>query len=267
MNHRNWRTPVPLTRNQPIAHFVSSFTSTRTLLFQPGYDLLAGVLAARTVELPRIDQLTFACIATDVCRILWFVNHLDNWKIKFLSKSKVTFIVRWHCHNCTCTVATQHIVRHPDWQLLAIDWVDDIAASKDAGFIFVFLAFNVRLLLRRLNICFNLGSRVSIDQLRNQRMLWCQSHVASTKQGIRACGKYGNDSVLPADRKINLRANRPANPIFLHGFDHVRPVQVVSCLQHLVSIGGDAEKPLFEVTLGDGVAATPTFAALNLLVG
>ena len=192
MNHRNWRTPVPLARNQPVTHFVSSFTTTRALLLQPGYDLLAGIFTTRTVKLPRINQFALTRITTDIRRILWFVNHLNNWQVKFLSKGKVTFIMCRYRHNCTRTVAAQHIVRHPDWQLLAIDWIDDIAASKDARFIFVFLALNVRLLLRRLNVCFNFGARVSIDQLRNQWVFWRQSHVASTKQGVRSRGEYGD---------------------------------------------------------------------------
>ena len=192
MNHRNWRTPVPLARNQPVTHFVSSFTTTRSLLFQPRYDLLAGIFTTRTVELPRIDQFTFTSVAADVCRIFRLINYLNNWQVKFLSKGKITFIMCRYRHDCTCAVTTQYVVRHPDWQLLAIDWIDDIAASKDARFIFVFLALNVRLLLRRLNVCFNFGARVSIDQLRNQWVFWRQSHVASTKQGVRSRGEYGD---------------------------------------------------------------------------
>ena len=192
MDHRNWRAPVPLARNQPVTHFVSSFASTRSLLFQPRDDLLTGIFTTRTVELPRIDQFAFTRVATNVCRIFRFINHLNNWQVKFLSKGKVTFVMGWHRHDRTRAVTTQYIVCHPNWQLLTVDWIDDITTSEDAGFIFVFLAFNVRLLLRRLNVCFNFGACVSIDQLRNQWVLWRQCHVAGTKQGVRARGEYGD---------------------------------------------------------------------------
>ena len=61
-------------------------------------------------------------------------------------------------------------------------------------------------------------------------MFWRQGDITGAKQGVGARGEYGNDSILSVDYKINLRANRPANPVFLHGLDHFRPVQVVSRL-------------------------------------
>ena len=97
-------------------------------------------------------------------------------------------------------------------------------------------------------------------------MFWRQRHIRRAKQRVGARSENSYDVVAAFNRKLNLRTNRPADPIFLHGFDHFRPVQVISCLQNLIGIGRNAEKPLFEVTLGDGVTAAPTFAALNLLV-
>ena len=167
MDHRNWRAPVPLTRNQPVTHFVSSFTATRSLLFQPRYDLLAGIFTTRTVELPRINQFAFARVTARIRRILWLINHLHYWQIKFFGKFQVAFIMRRHRHNRASAVTAEDVIRHPNWHFLAVDWIDSITTSKYAGFIFIFLAFNVGLLLCRLNICFNFSTRVGINQLRH----------------------------------------------------------------------------------------------------
>ena len=77
ISHGNWRTtinmnnwnrsaPIALTRNQPIAHFIRGFTSTRILLLQPRNNLLASILAPDPVELTGIYQLTFTRITASI---------------------------------------------------------------------------------------------------------------------------------------------------------------------------------------------------------
>ena len=179
----------------------------------------------------------------------------------------IALVVCWHRHNRTRTVAAEHVVRHPDRDFVAIDGVDSVAASEYAGFLLVFLTLNVGLASCRRDIRRDRFARFRSREFLRKCMLWRQCNIRRTKQRIWTCRKYGNQLIRTIDLKFNFSANTAADPIFLHRFDHLCPIQIVSRLEHLVSICRDAEKPLFEIFLGDGIAATPTFAALNLFVG
>ena len=162
--------------------------------------------------------------------MLRLINNLDNRQVKLLSKRKIALVVRWHRHDCAGSIATQNIIRHPNRQFLTIDRVYDIATSKYTCFLFILLAFNIRFLLRSLDIRFNLFARIRIDQLRNQRMLRRQSYIRRAKQRVRTSCENCNLGVLTANRKLNFRADRSTNPILLHGFNHFRPIKRIGCL-------------------------------------
>ena len=135
------------------------------------------------------------------------INNLNNRQVKLLGKRKIALVVRWHCHDCAGSIAAQNIIRHPDWQFLTINWIYDITASKYTCLLFILLAFNIRFLLRSLDIRFNLLARVRIDQLRNQRMLRCQSYIRRAKQRVRTSCENCNLRILTTDCKLNFRAN------------------------------------------------------------
>ena len=66
MNNWNRSTPITLTRNQPIAHFIRGFASPRILLLQPRNNLLASILTPGSVKLSGIYQLTFTRITASI---------------------------------------------------------------------------------------------------------------------------------------------------------------------------------------------------------
>ena len=53
----NWNrcTPVALTADEPITHFVSSFGPPDTLLLEPGHNLFAGFCCTNTIKYVRVD--------------------------------------------------------------------------------------------------------------------------------------------------------------------------------------------------------------------
>ena len=66
MNNWNRSTPIALTRNQPVAHFIRGFASSGILLLQPRNNLLTGILAPGPVKLSGIYQLTFTRITASI---------------------------------------------------------------------------------------------------------------------------------------------------------------------------------------------------------
>ncbi|OQB54133.1 MAG: hypothetical protein BWX98_02364 [Candidatus Aminicenantes bacterium ADurb.Bin147] len=68
--------------------------------------------------------------------------------------------------------------------------------------------------------------------------------------------------------KIQIGALAPADPVFLHGQDVLRPLAQLGVTgEKLVGIGGDFEEPLFHLLLLDGRGAAPANAAGRLFVG
>ena len=145
INNRNRRAPIALAADQPIAHFVSNLRLAFTLLLEPSDNLLASILAARTVKSAGIHQNPFAVIASvGVNVILRPLDDLNDWQLEFLGKSKVAVVMRWHAHHRTSAIAPQNIIGNPNWNLLASRRVDSIAAAKNTCFLFgVVAAFNL----------------------------------------------------------------------------------------------------------------------------
>ena len=145
INNRNRRAPIALAADQPIAHFVSNLRLAFTLLLEPSDNLLASILAARTVKSAGIHQNPFAVIASvGVNVILRPLDDLNDRQLKFFSKSKVAVVMRWHTHHRTSAIAPQNIISNPNWNLLAGRRVDSIAAAKNTCFLFgIVAAFNL----------------------------------------------------------------------------------------------------------------------------
>jgi len=145
INNRNRRAPIALAADQPIAHFVSNLRLAFTLLLEPSDNLLASILAARTVKSARVHQNTFAVVTSvGVDIVLGPLNYLNDWQLEFFSKSKVAVVMRWHAHHRTSAIAPQNIIGNPNWNLLAGRRVDSIAAAKNTCFFFgVVAAFNL----------------------------------------------------------------------------------------------------------------------------
>ena len=122
-------------------------------------------------------------------RAFWFFYHLFDWQIKLLSKFIVTFIMRWHCHNCTFTIPHQDIIRHPNWNLLTSSRIYYIRACEHPCFFLVFLALNLGFLQGIGLILFYLSLRFLCNEFFNGWVLWCKNEKCRTKNCIWTSGK------------------------------------------------------------------------------
>lgn len=73
--------------------------------------------------------------------------------------------------------------------------------------------------------------------------------------------------ILCAYLEFNFCAGAFADPVFLHSFDLVGPVEGVDVGQEFVGVGGDFEEPLFHFLFFDFRSAAPAVAVFDLFVG
>ena len=166
--------------------------------------------------------------------------------------------MRGHGHDRPRAVAGEHIVGNKDRHLLAIDRVGGVGSQEHAGFVLILLPFDVRL-------CGNgrpvgghrrRGSRLAagpagIGTLRvgsigregvDKLMLGGQHQVGCAKQGVGAGGEHRDR--MAAGGEIHLGAAGPADPVPLHVFDLIGPIQDLKIINKPVCICGNAHHPL-----------------------
>ena len=62
-------------------------------------------------------------------------------------------------------------------------------------------------------------------------MLRCKNHIGRAEQRIRSCREYADRALLISEHEINLRADRPADPILLHLQRAGRPINELEVLE------------------------------------
>src|SRR5690606_20889104 len=98
-------------------------------------------------------------------------------------------------------------------------------------------------------------------------MLWRDNHKGCTKYSIWASRKDGDMFVAIFQCKINFGPLRATYPICLSRLDFIGPVQSRCFFEERVSVISNFEEPLFHRLFHYFVAAAPTLATFNLLVG
>ena len=128
MYDRNRLTPVSLSGEYPVTELIIYLTVSNALLLQKIFHLFLGFCDLQAIQKLGIDHLTGChirkCSFINIYRAFLSFDYLDHRQSKFLSKLPVTGIVRRYCHNSTCTIRHQHIIRDPYRNLLAIHRID-----------------------------------------------------------------------------------------------------------------------------------------------
>ncbi len=181
VDNGNWRAPVALTTDEPVAHFVSNFRTPPTLLFEPGDYLLTCIIRCDAVKLARINKQAFAVIATLLVAFGFFDN-FNHWKVKCCRKCKVALIMRWYTHDSPSTVTPQYIISYPNRYLLACCRISRVTAGKDAGFFFAFAAtFDFRFFDSLVDIRFDRLAGIIVYEHTAQGMFRCKHQECCSK--------------------------------------------------------------------------------------
>ena len=104
-----------------------------------------------------------------------------------------------------------------------------------------------------MHVFFHGGLLFGSREFRHHSVFRSDDHVGGTEQRI-ATGRVnaelavGRLAVSVGNREIHFGTVALANPVLLHVFDALRPVELVEALQQAVAIQRDAHEPLLEVT-------------------
>ena len=94
-----------------------------------------------------------------------------------------------------------------------------------------------------------------------------QYTIRCAKERIRPRRKDGKGLVAALDWEGYRRPLRAANPVALHLFQALRPIQRIQISQQPLGVGGNLEHPLAHGAALDRVAGLDIFAILDLFVG
>ena len=268
-HHRNWRAPVTLAGNPPIAQAVVNFALANA---HRGQFIGNGVEACFVIQAAKfagVEQHAFLGQGLLGEIRLGTVSGENNWldvQAVFAGKLVVALVVTRNGHHRAGAVLHQYEVSRPYRDGFAGQRVNSFKAGVDAFF------------LHRRHIGFgNFGITAFVDKggqrrivsrsLLRQRVTRCDGKVGAAHEGIRAGGVDGQLIGVVVDVKGDFYPFRAADPVALHGLNGVRPViQVVQIVEQFVSVGGDFNKPLRDLfALNFGVAA-PAAAVDNLFV-
>ena len=101
---------------------------TAAVFFQPADHCINGCLLVHAIQEAGIDVNTIfcPCFNFDIAAF----QYRNDFKIELLGEFIVSCVVGRNCHDGTCSIACQYIVRNPDRDLLSIDRIDRIGTCK-----------------------------------------------------------------------------------------------------------------------------------------
>ena len=125
MNHRNWISPITLTRNKPVTQAILNGLTSATLVGKILGNSLLGLRMLTTLHSrkgTRLHKITlsFHClIPRDMAHfklfftaklivesVIFRTNDGRDLKIIFLSKIKIALVAAWNTHNSTSSIIT-----------------------------------------------------------------------------------------------------------------------------------------------------------------
>ena len=166
-------------------------------------------------------------------------------------------------------VAHQDIIRNENRDFCIVDRIDRThAIQPDAGFALIQLrALKIGFACSLLAIsAHGINVRQLFRPLFNRRMLRRNDHIGRTEKCIRAGGINGQLVAFRSD-EINLRTGRPADPVFLLGFDTFNIIYLVQIVNQPLGVFGDFQHPLAFGAAHNLRTAALTNALYNFLIG
>ena len=172
-----------------------------------------------------------------------------------------------NCHHGAGAVVHQHEVGDPDRYLAAIQRVNGIEAGGHA-----LLLHGGQLGFGDLGVLalFDEGGqlRIVLGCLQRQRVTGSDTDIGDAHEGVRTGGVNLQMFSLPLDSEADVDPFGAANPVALHGLDHLRPAfQIVDVVEQLFGVVGDLDEPLGDLFLLHRGVTAPAAVVDHLLVG
>ena len=281
VNDRDRRAPVALAADEPVAQPVADPADAFAGLLEPGDELVDRLAAVwQAVERAGVDHR--AGLGQRLGHLVGrggaagdLVDEADGQAI-LARELEVALIVGRDGHDCAGAVAHQNVVGDPDRDWHVIGRVDSERTGEDArlGSLRVD-SLDLRCLLGPAHIGFHFGLPVRRGQCLDERVLRRQDHERRAEQGVRAGGEDADGGPHPCPSpnsgggvqwKRHLGALAAADPLPLHLFDALGPVDGIEIGQEAVGVGRDLQVPLRHGTLLDRRSTAPAATFLDLFV-
>ncbi len=269
-HHRNWRAPVALAGNPPIAQAIVHLALADALRHQRIGNGIEARLEVQTIKFTGIEQNAFFGHRLSAEIRLTTVGITDNRfhrQVIFAGELKITLVMSRHRHDRTRAVIHQHKIGDPDGQHFAGQRMHHMQAGGHALFIHRghvrFRHFSGAALLNKVGQGW-IGRR----RLQRKRMTRRYRDIDCAHESVRARGVDRQRLFAVCDFERNFYPFRAADPVALHGFHLLGPtLQLVQIVQERVSVGGNLHKPLrYFLALDLGVTA-PAAAVDDLFIG
>ena len=98
-------------------------------------------------------------------------------------------------------------------------------------------------------------------------MLWSKDEKSRAKESVGTSRKDLNKLCFTCYLEVDLGTLGAADPVSLHGFNFVWPVELVDVSKKFVGVVGNLEEPLFHLFLFDFRTTAPTVSVFYLFVG
>ncbi|CCK15121.1 conserved hypothetical protein [Cronobacter universalis NCTC 9529] len=225
-HHRDWRAPVTLTGNPPVAQAIVHFALAHAF----GGEFVGNRVKARfevqSVKFTGVKQHAFfgERLFAQIRRGAFCgQDNGFNRQTVFGCEFIVALVVARNGHNGAGAIFHQHEVRRPYRDSFAGQRVNRFNARVDAFLLhgrhigfgdFGVATFGDEIAQRRVSGCRGL----------RQRMTRRNGQIGDAHKGIRAGGVHRQLFVAVLNVEGDFHAFRAANPVALHGFNGIRPV-------------------------------------------
>ncbi len=233
VNNGNRFPPVTLAGEYPVAQLVVHRLLSHAHFLHNQGRFLFKLCGFPAVPVPGIDHFSAGLrIGLRQMFNLFAVlgNDLDNGNVKFGGKLKVPVVVGGNAHDGTRTVIRQHVIGKPDGKLGPVHRIDCIAACENTCLLFILDPVHIGTHGRPQNIGFHILPGLVGGQSFGQGMLRRKDHKGRAVKGIGTGGVDGNLLVSALHREIHLRTVGFSDPVGLHLFHFLRPVQLIQII-------------------------------------
>ncbi|MCY1167703.1 hypothetical protein D9M73_76730 [compost metagenome] len=271
MDDRDWRAPIALAADAPVAQAEHGRAGPPALPLSPLDHRALGILNVHTVEEVGIHQRArpgISGVADEGGIGVVAIGHDSaDWQMVFARKVHVALIVRGNAEHGPCPIVHQHEIGDVDGQL---DRRVERVSRRQPG---VETELFLRLQFRRSRpAAFAQGDevgrgRIALSQRLRNRMVGGDGDEARAEDRVGARGE-DLDRTAIGQRKAELQPLAATDPVFLHQPDLVGPMfEAAQSFEQFVGEIGDLEEPLRQLAPLDQRARAPAAPVDDLLIG
>ena len=261
MDHRDWRAPIALPADAPVAQAVLHLFVAEILGREVGRDRTHRSLVAEAVVGAGVDAHAALLVGVPVLPrvggegLAIDRDHLRDRQLILLRKGEVALVVRGHAHHRAFSIGHQHVVADPDFNLCAGQRMGDVKAGGQALlFHRRHVGFHHRALLALLDERYE--GRLVLRQALGQRVFGGDGDEADAHDRVGARGVDAQQLVLSVDLigEAEVDALALADPVLLDQAQALAPARqlVQRGVEQLLGVLGDVE-----VVAGDLASSPP----------